>query len=140
MTSPSKPDETGISPSNKLHRSRTDRVVAGVAGGLGAHFGVDPIWIRLAFVVLTLGGGSGILVYVVMWLLIPGAPEGDEPHPAAIRGLPGAAIVGLVLIALGSVALVDAVAPWIGRYFWPVAFVVGGLALLMGGLNRDRDR
>ena len=61
----------------KLHRSRTDRMVAGVCGGLGRYLGVDPTLIRLAFVLLLLFGvGSGLLVYVVMMLIVPMEPEG----------------------------------------------------------------
>ncbi len=59
--------------SNKtLRRSRSDRVVAGVCGGLGAFFGIDPIWFRLAFLLALLPGGiPGLLPYAVMWLIIP---------------------------------------------------------------------
>ena len=61
----------------KLHRSRTDRMVAGVCGGLGRYLGVDPTLIRLAFALLLLFGiGSGLLVYVVMMLIMPMEPEG----------------------------------------------------------------
>jgi phage shock protein C len=61
----------------KLRRSRKDRVLAGVCGGLGEFFGLDPIWFRLLFVILALpGGGPGIIPYLVLWLVIPRGPEG----------------------------------------------------------------
>lgn len=144
MTTASDP-ETGPVPETiqkrRLYRSNKDRVVAGVSGGLGEYFELDPVWIRIAFVLLTLGGGSGILIYLVMWLLIPTAPEGYEPAGAPpTAGMPGTAIVGLVLIVVGSMALVNTVAPWLGKYFWPIALLAGGLVLVLGGVSRDRNR
>jgi phage shock protein C len=55
----------------RLIRSRTNRVVAGVAGGLGEMFNVDPVLVRLVFVALALVNGFGIVLYLAMWLLIP---------------------------------------------------------------------
>ena len=53
----------------RLRRSRTDRKIAGVAGGLGRHFDIDPTIVRVAFVVLAFFGGAGLLLYGVGWLL-----------------------------------------------------------------------
>lgn len=55
----------------RLYRSRHDRMIAGVCAGLAHYFDQDPTWIRLLFVVFLLLGGSAILVYLVMWLVIP---------------------------------------------------------------------
>ena len=55
----------------RVRRSRSDRRVAGVAGGLGRHLDVDPVILRVAFVVLTFFGGVGLLLYVALWLLLP---------------------------------------------------------------------
>jgi phage shock protein PspC (stress-responsive transcriptional regulator) len=55
----------------RLARSRTDRRLAGVAGGLAEHTGLDAVLWRVAFVALTLAGGSGVLVYGLLWLLMP---------------------------------------------------------------------
>jgi len=55
-----------------LRRSRTDRVFAGVCGGLGEFFGISATWFRLAFIIAFLPGGvPGLLVYFLMWLIIP---------------------------------------------------------------------
>ena len=67
---------TGGTPSTsrttaRLRRSRTDRKVAGVAGGLGRHLDVDPTILRVLFVVLMFFGGAGLLLYGVLWLLVP---------------------------------------------------------------------
>lgn len=55
----------------KLYRSRTNRQLAGVCGGLGEYFGIDPTLIRILFVITALLGGPGILLYVVLWLVMP---------------------------------------------------------------------
>ncbi|HEX9374044.1 MAG TPA: PspC domain-containing protein [Roseiflexaceae bacterium] len=55
----------------RLLRSRNNRVIAGVAGGLAATFNIDPLFVRLAFVALSLLNGLGIMLYLAMWLLIP---------------------------------------------------------------------
>ena len=60
----------------KLHRSQTDKIIAGIAGGLGEHFEVDPTIVRLIFVLITVLGGSGVLLYLILWVLIPKDPEG----------------------------------------------------------------
>jgi phage shock protein PspC (stress-responsive transcriptional regulator) len=55
----------------RIRRSRANRRVAGVAGGLGRHLDIDPVILRVAFVVLTFFGGVGLLLYVALWLLLP---------------------------------------------------------------------
>jgi phage shock protein C len=61
-------------PYKKLYRSRKDRIIAGVCGGLADYFKVDAVWIRLIFVLFLLLGGSAILVYLLMWLIVPREP------------------------------------------------------------------
>ena len=75
-------------PIRRLYRLRNDRVVAGVASGLAAHLELDPIWVRLAFVVLAFIGGLGFLLYIVAWVVMPaadGPPIGAMAGPSARR-------------------------------------------------------
>ena len=58
---------------NGLVRSETDRWIAGVAGGLADRFGIGSIWIRLAFIIAVLFAGTGLLFYVLLWIIIPQA-------------------------------------------------------------------
>jgi phage shock protein C len=58
---------------NQLHRSETNRVIAGVAGGLSEYFSIDAALIRLFLVILTIFGGSGIPIYLVLWFIMPTA-------------------------------------------------------------------
>ena len=65
----------------KLYRSRTNRKIAGVCGGLGEYFGIDPTLIRLAVVFFALWWGGGLLAYLIAWFVIPEEPElAQESH------------------------------------------------------------
>ena len=55
----------------RLYRSSTDRMIAGVCGGLGKYFGVDPTIVRLVFLLLLIVGGSGFLLYLILWIVVP---------------------------------------------------------------------
>lgn len=55
----------------RLTRSTTDRMIAGVCGGLAEYFEIDPVLVRLAFVIFALAGGAGPLIYLVMWIIVP---------------------------------------------------------------------
>ena len=54
-----------------LYRSKTDRMIAGVCGGLAKRFSTNATWLRLAFVLLTLLGGAGFLLYLFLWVIMP---------------------------------------------------------------------
>lgn len=59
----------------KLYRSRTDKMIAGVCGGLGRYLGIDPTLVRLLFVLLVLlGVGSGLLIYLILMVVVPLEP------------------------------------------------------------------
>lgn len=58
----------------RLYRSRSDRKIAGVCGGIAAYFGMDPVIPRLIWVVLALAAGMGLLAYIICWLVIPQEP------------------------------------------------------------------
>ena len=56
---------------NRLYRSRSDAVIAGVCGGLGHYFNIDPVVVRLGWVLFTLFGGAGVLGYLLAWVIVP---------------------------------------------------------------------
>ena len=64
-------NEPSSNGTKRLYRLREGRVVAGVCAGLAAYFGIDPTLVRLAFAVVPVFGGIGILVYLVAWIVIP---------------------------------------------------------------------
>jgi len=121
----------------RLRRSRTDRVVAGVCGGLGRYLGVDPVLVRVAFVVLALAGGGGVLLYAVSWVLIP-RETGDEPpgevQPSSAEAL--RLIFGGALFAIGVIALLGVSFPDLWKYFWPLALIAIGIAVLIQASRR----
>ena len=120
-----------------LRRSRTDKVIAGVCGGLGRQFGVDPVLLRIAFVVLTLANGVGILLYIIAAVVMPLERPGEPP--AAARPVdPGSGrmIVGGALVALGAVLLIDRFVPVAGQLVLPLIVVVIGLAVLFKGVRQ----
>lgn len=60
--------------SRKLYRSTSNRQVAGVCGGLAEYFNLDPTLIRVLFIILAVLGGSGLILYVAMWIIVPKQP------------------------------------------------------------------
>lgn len=121
----------------RLHRSRDDRVVAGVAGGLGAHLAVDPVLIRISLVALAFAAAFGIVLYLIAWLVIPEAPAGEEPvPPRETSGANGARVlVGTLLVAIGILLLLDLYLP-VRRFVGPAAVIVIGLAVIAYGTRR----
>ena len=122
-----------------LLRSTDDRLLAGVCGGLADYFAIDAIWFRLGFVVLGLSGGSSVLLYLIMWLIVPERTAGDGPPSTPRARPPVMVMVGLALIGVGAMSMAHAINPDLGRLFWPVVLVVGGVVLLSGGWSNDRN-
>ncbi|MGC9529200.1 MAG: PspC domain-containing protein [Candidatus Bipolaricaulaceae bacterium] len=145
----------------RLHRSRTERMLGGVCGGLGEYFGLDPNLVRVVFVLLALANGIGVILYLILWLILPphgeamapsdsvrqGAEEigqrarawGEEAREAAAGLGPRIGLLlGGILIALGVIFLLRNFgvfwAPWLRlELLWPVLLIVAGLALLLRG-------
>lgn len=59
----------------RLYRTRRERMIAGVCGGLAHYFNIDPTWMRLIFITCLLLGGSALLVYLIMWAVVPLEPR-----------------------------------------------------------------
>ncbi|MEO8795230.1 MAG: PspC domain-containing protein [Daejeonella sp.] len=119
----------------KLNRNEQEKMVAGVCAGLAEYFDIDVTWVRIAFVVLTLAGFSGVLAYIVLWIAVPakpfdynsyrtdyrvyedaktGAPDyvaADQPYTKekfkSRKSGNGRMIVGLMLLLFGGFFLMD---------------------------------
>jgi phage shock protein C len=120
-----------------VRRSRSERVIAGVCGGVGRYLGVDPVLLRIAFIILALANGLGVIAYVICWVAIP--EEGpDEPSVPAPQGRweTGRLVLGGSLVVLGLVLLLDRLGPSLDELFWPVAVVAVGVAVMLVGLRR----
>jgi phage shock protein PspC (stress-responsive transcriptional regulator) len=143
-----------------LFRSRTDKVLGGVCGGLAKSLNTDPFILRLIFAILFLFAGGGILIYIILWIALP-----EEPFPYYETGTPtaepapeagqqpvnpeqpvyypnrnnGALIVGLILIGIGLVFLADRFIPTIHfGDFWPIIIVIAGLALIVTSFSKNK--
>jgi phage shock protein C len=116
----------------RLLRRGTDRVIAGVCSGLGRYLGIDPVLLRIAFVILALAGGGGVVLYIVGWILIPEEKPGEElgsVPPSSTETL--RLVAGGVLIAVGVILLLNLSIPRIGKYLWPLALVAIGIAVIV---------
>ncbi|MFA5622723.1 MAG: PspC domain-containing protein [Candidatus Dojkabacteria bacterium] len=69
----------------KLYRSETDIMIGGVCGGLGEYLGIDSTIVRLIFVLILLSGGSGILAYIVLWIVLPTQSSIDLPSDEVVN-------------------------------------------------------
>ncbi|MBI3159252.1 MAG: PspC domain-containing protein [Chloroflexi bacterium] len=126
-----------------LYRSRKERMIAGVCGGLGKHLGIDPTLVRLFFIVLTFTNGLGVFLYLLLAILmpLPSAEEAELPpappfweNPEAIR------LAGISLVAVGVITLISALDivyfSWLNEEFlWPLLLIIGGVALMVRALR-----
>jgi phage shock protein PspC (stress-responsive transcriptional regulator) len=114
----------------RLTRSRTDRVIGGVCGGLGRYFNVDPLLFRIGAVALIFLGGAGVLLYLAALLLVPNEDQAEALAPGATnsnRALVIAAVVVLLVIAFPFLLVGGAVVAGVGI---PLAVLVGAGVLV----------
>lgn len=153
----------------KLYRSKTDRMLFGVAGGLAEYFGVDSNLVRIIFIILTIWGGVGLLLYIVGIFLIPENPSGVrstaknqkeknkaveervnavaskikekiEEHRNGKSALSGEQIFGLVVLLIGLIFLSNTLFSYFNFWrLWPLVLVVIGLVILLGKKRRPNN-
>jgi phage shock protein C len=150
---------------SRLYRSTTSRVFGGVAGGIAEYFNMDPVIIRIIFVLAAIFGGGGVLIYLVLWIAVPERPytssyfnTGGQPDPnpnpdadketppftqpgnstdIAARKYTGSLIGGIILIGIGALILAGRVIPNIYfRDLWPFVLVVAGIILIVTSMNQ----
>lgn len=125
---------------HQLRRSTNDRYIAGVAGGLGRHFGIDPTIIRVVLVVLAFFGLAGVVIYVAAWLFVP---EDGQQRARIELGHEGrkAMLIGAVVVA-GLLFLGDSLGNLGGNgFFWPLPLIIIGLVVfaVVAGRNNRRQ-
>ncbi len=126
--------QTGTRP--PLVRSRTDRKIAGVAGGLAAYLGVEPLWIRVAFVLISIPGGLGVLLYLLGWVLIPEEGEQAAIGEGLLEHLRRAPTwVAILLFVVAGIVFFDR--PWGPPAFWAVALIGIGIWLYHNDSHRQ---
>lgn len=132
----------------KLYRSETNRMVAGVCGGLAQYLNIDVTLVRLFYVLLTLAGGSGVLLYIIMAIVMPSEGQGAPGSPGAFTqpgagNNQGAIVIGAALLLLGMFFLVQttlgAWIPWLEfRALWPLLLIATGVAVLWNRVGKSR--
>lgn len=147
----------------KLYRSVTEKMLGGVCGGLAEYFAIDPVIVRLIFVLAVIFGGSGIFAYIILWIIIPQKPFFITPlstNPASGDSQPSddekknentqfnmnivnekslnnrSIYAGAFLILLGGIFLLDNLVP---RFhfgdFWPLVLIGLGFAIIFNARN-----
>lgn len=106
------PGPDGPAPRRWLRRSRTDRMVSGVAGGLGEYFDVDPVIFRVLFAVLSFFGGVGLVMYGLAWLLVPEPEVETSALDKAILVLRVRRVPPWLVLIGGAIVL------WVGWFSW----------------------
>ena len=152
-------------PGKKLLRSRDDCYIAGICGGLGAYFEIDSLIFRLLFILLALFGGSGIVGYIIFWILVPQEGEsrdtgetqeniraGAEKTAREIRekvkslkegdysGKQRKVIGGLIIMAVGFIFLIQNFFPTWGltlARLWPLILVAAGIGIIIGPARKE---
>lgn len=130
-----------------LTRSNSDKMIAGVCGGLANYLGIDPVFVRLAFVLLLFASGIGFMLYLILWVIMPaeGTIEDEEIIQKNINemgetisagasriGRPGT--IGILLILLGVYFLFSQFGwfNWVsGPIFWSLLIIGAGVFLLL---------
>ncbi len=121
----------GNGATKRLERSRSDRKLAGVSGGLARYFDIHPAVYRVGFVVLTLLGGAGILIYLAAALAMPDEGQEDSFATAALRNRRDRPwpLIGLGLVAVAFVILLSRATLWPQGDAWIVLLVAGAAIL-----------
>ncbi len=111
----------------KLYRSAQGRLLGGVARGLALHLGVDPLLVRLVFVLLAFTKLAGVVAYAVFWIVVP---LGKEPDAVAPRSPQPRIVWPLIGIAAGMLMLDQTAGLGVSWLTWPLVVVGGGVAIL----------
>ena len=122
----------------ELRRSRADRMVAGVCGGLGRYFGVDATIVRIVFSALVLAAGAGLVLYLIAWTIMREEEPGAE-EPAASSPWTMYVVIGGGLVVFGMLFLVRQITGvwWVQpRFAIPVACMAVGFAILAKGRRK----
>ena len=133
----------------RLYRSRTHKVIGGVAGGIGEYLDIDPVLVRILFIAALFAGGAGFLAYIIAWIIIPEQPRENTmttpadsqqtnvppqpappPAPEKHQGR-GSIVGGLVLLVIGLLFLGQNFLPDFNfGDWWPLILVAIGVGML----------
>lgn len=133
---------------SKLYRSESNRVLAGVCGGLGEYFDFDPAILRVIFVLITVFGGSGLLLYLILWIMIPTKSKLGKKSEDYIKENVeeikvksqkfadkenGKVFLGIILVVIGLSALSENFGFYSFNFiwkFWPILIILLGIRVM----------
>jgi len=126
----------------RLYKSRADRMLDGVCGGVAEYFGLDSTLVRLAWVLLTLVGGMGVVLYIIAMIIMPVNRGEAQAPPVAVRER-NSRFWGILLVAVGTVWFLGNLGLPLWHRWWgvasdvfiPVLLILAGVAFLFGGRN-----
>lgn len=144
--------QTTKNSTTRLFRS-DDNIIAGVCGGLGIYFQIDPTIFRILFLILAFFGGSGIILYLILWIIVPSKKDVHMTSSDAIRGnvkemklkakeatkrfntdneQSNKSLIAIILVILGAFFLFDnfQILQFDFGKFWPFLLIILGLLLL----------
>ena len=108
-----------------------------MAGGLARYLGLDPVLVRIAFVIVAVAGGTGLLLYAIGWFVIPAETKQDPVGESRTSDAETTRVlVGASLLAVGAILLLHEVIPWFDPLIWPMLLLVAGAVILVQGLRR----
>ncbi|KUO61294.1 MAG: hypothetical protein APF84_11710 [Gracilibacter sp. BRH_c7a] len=122
----------------QLYRSRNNKVIAGVCGGVAEYFEVDPTIVRIAWLLLAFPGGIGLIAYIICWIVMPeksssvaSADFYENDHQTTEEKEKNKKIIGIALVIIGSVFLFDVFFRWFDMaVIVPLAIIAIGIFVL----------
>ncbi|MFW5873391.1 MAG: PspC domain-containing protein [Bacillota bacterium] len=134
----------------RLYRSRQERILAGVCGGIAEYFMVDPLIIRLIFVFVFFLNGLGIIAYIIGWIIIPEKPydnadnyeiKDDYEKDSFTLDRTNQRFIGIILIVIGVFIIVSRIFPLIiWRHFWAIILIILGVIILVKGVSKGDQK
>ena len=115
-------------PPKQLYRDQKRKILGGVCAGLGSYFNVDPLWIRLLFAALLFVYGVTALIYIVMWIIVPGSYELDEPQGKKMFRDPERKVIGGVSGGIAAYLGLDII---LVRVLFILLTFAGGLGVFL---------
>lgn len=149
----------------RIYRSKSNRIIGGVCSGLGNYLNLDPVLVRIIFVVLTIFAGGGVLIYIILWIVIPEEPivivqsaseskEGKNVNENFTEGKyvqsekvevrknsSGRILFGAILIIIGLLFLFKSIFHILDfEYLGPIILILIGLALLISAYQSKGEK
>lgn len=123
----------------RLYRSRDQKIIAGVCGGIGEYFELDPVLVRIIAVLFCLASGFGIIAYIIAWIVMPKGEIIGEENTRDINFAPwNKYLPGIIMIGIGAILLVRTHWYWFAwGDFWPVLLIMVGLLVIFRSQRKD---